>query len=130
MLRVMLRKSSRSYYNLFQKLFPFLFGYQRRAFASKDLKGQPHVQGRNAGGARGAQSPGRRIPMGAPNYCDGRGMTAGRRKVPTMSQVLSSIKYFCFRKTSGSNMGRQTCFLPRAPSNLVTPLHTSIINKH
>jgi len=29
----------------------------------------------------------------------------GRRKVPTMSQVLSSIQYICFRKTLGSNMG-------------------------
>ena len=38
-------------------------------------------------------------------------------------QVLSLIQYICFRKSSGSNMGRQTCFLPRAPSNLVTRLH-------
>jgi len=30
---------------------------------------------------------------------------AGRRQVPTMSQVLSSMQYICFRKTSGSNMG-------------------------
>jgi len=52
----------------------------------------------------------------APNHC------GGRRKVPTTSQVLSSIQYICFRKTSGWNMGRQTCFLPRAPSSLVTPL--------
>jgi len=34
-----------------------------------------------------------------PNHC-GR-----RRKVPTMSQVLSSIQYICFSNTSGSNMG-------------------------
>jgi len=46
----------------------------------------------------------------------------GRRKVPTMSHLLSSIQYICFRKTSVSNMGAPTCFLPRAPSNLVTPL--------
>jgi len=54
----------------------------------------------------------------APNDC------GGRRKVPTMSQVLSSVLYICFRKISVSNMGggRQTCLLPRAPSNLVTPL--------
>ena len=55
--------------------------------------------------------------MGAPNHC------RGRRKAPTvLSQVLSSIQYICFRKTSGSNIGRQTCFLPWAPSNVVTPL--------
>jgi len=41
-----------------------------------------------------------------------------------MSLVLSSMQYIWFRKTSGSNMGarRQTCFLPRPPSNLVAPL--------
>jgi len=36
---------------------------------------------------------------GAPNDC------GERRKVPTISQVLSSIQYICFRKTSNSNMG-------------------------
>ena len=36
---------------------------------------------------------------GAPNDCE------RRRKVPTISQILSSIQYICFRKTSGSNMG-------------------------
>jgi len=39
-----------------------------------------------------------------------------------MSQILSSMQYICFRKISGSHMEGQTCFLPRAPSNLVTPL--------
>jgi len=52
-------------------------------------------------------------------------LCGGRRKVPTMSQVLSSIKYIYFRKTSGWNMGRQTCFLPRAPSNLYALAHMS-----
>jgi len=31
-------------------------------------------------------------------------------------------QHICFRKNSGSNMGRQTCFLPWTPSNLVTSL--------
>jgi len=44
---------------------------------------------------------------GAPNGC-GR-----RRKVPTMPQVLSSMQYICFRKTSVSNMG--------APNLLLAP---------
>jgi len=64
----------------------------------------------------------------APNHCWGaeilRGAEwlRGRQKMPTMSLVHSSIQYICFRKASGSKMGHQTCFLPRAPSNLVTPL--------
>ena len=36
--------------------------------------------------------------MGAPNNF------GGRRKVPTMSLVLVSVRNICFRKTSGSNM--------------------------
>ena len=64
-------------------------------------------------GKRGAQFPGRRITMAASNHC------GERRKVPSMSQVLSSMQYICFRKSSGSNMGWQTCFLPQTPSNLV-----------
>jgi len=68
-------------------------------------------QGRN-GGEKGAQFPGCWVNM-------------GRRKVLKMSQVLSSIRWICFRKSSGSNIGRQTCFLPWAPSNLVTPLRAT-----
>jgi len=34
-------------------------------------------QGRNDGGARWAQFPGRRIIMGAANHCGGRQMSAG-----------------------------------------------------
>jgi len=45
----------------------------------------------------------------------------GRRKVPTMSQAVSSIQYIYFRKTSGSNMGAPILLLGRAPSNLVAP---------
>jgi len=68
------------------------------------------------GWARGSQFPGRRITMGALNHC-------GRhRKVSAMSQVLSSVQYICFRKTSGTNMEAQNLFLAPAPSNLVTPL--------
>jgi len=53
------------------------------------------------GVARGKQFPGRRITAG------------GRRKVPTMSQVFSSIHRICFRKTSGSNTGAPNVLLPR-----------------
>jgi len=52
--------------------------------------------------------------MRAPNHCE------GRRKVPTMSQVLCSIQYICFRKTLVLNMGVPN--LPWAPSSRVTHL--------
>ena len=73
-------------------------------------------QGRNERGARREQFPGRRATMGAPNGC------GGRRKVPTMSQVLPSTPYICLQRPQARTWGRQTCFLPRAPSNLVMPL--------
>ena len=39
------------------------------------------------------------------NHC------GGPRKVPTMSQLHSSIQYICVRKTSGSNIRAPTLFL-------------------
>jgi len=80
------------------------------------------VQVRNEGG-KGSAIP--REPShygGAKSLREARNGCGGLRKVPTMSQVLSSIQYICFLKSSALNTGRQTCFLPRAPSNLVTPL--------
>ena len=50
-------------------------------------------QGCNEGGKEKEDT----IPR-ASNHCE------GRREVPTTLQVLSSIQYICFRKTSGSNM--------------------------
>jgi len=58
-------------------------------------------QGRNDGG-QGARFP-------------------GRRKVQTMSQVLQYTT-FASGRPQVRTCGRQTCFSPRAPSNLVTPL--------
>ena len=46
----------------------------------------------------------------------------GRRKVLTMSQVLSSIQCICYWKTVGSSMGVPVRFLARAPPNIGTPL--------
>jgi len=57
--------------------------------------------------ARGKQFQSAKSLRGALNDC------GGRRKFPTMSQVLSSIQYICFRKTSGSNT--------RAPKLLFAP---------
>ena len=67
------------------------------------------MQGRNEG------DKGSTFPR-APNHCGGPAI------VPTVSQVLSSIQYIYYRKTLGSKMGAQTCFLARVPSNLVTSL--------
>jgi len=49
----------------------------------------------------------------------------GRRKVPTVSQVLSSIQYIASDRPLVRTWGRKSCFLPRATSNLVTPLSIS-----
>ena len=56
-------------------------------------------QGGNEGGAREAQLPGRRVTMEAPNHCGGAEWLRESQIVPTMSQVLSSIQYICFRMT-------------------------------
>jgi len=81
-------------------------------------------QGRN----EGAQFPGRQITMGALNHYGERRMTAGASKSPNnvTSSLFSSIQYIGFQKTSNSKMGRQTCFLPRALSNLVTSLYDRV----
>ena len=50
--------------------------------------------------------------------------------------IASSLPTFfntviCFQKTLVSNMGRQTCFLPQAPSNLGTPRSAAFMkNSH
>ena len=45
----------------------------------------------------------------------------GTKKVPTMSQILP-MQYTASEQPQVRTWGRQTCFLPRAPSNLVTLL--------
>jgi len=73
-----------------------------------------HESGENLspGQGQGGRFPGRRITVG-----DGGAESLWRApKVPTRSHVLSSMQYICFRKTAFANMGRQTCFLPLAPS--------------
>jgi len=63
-------------------------------------------QGRNEGGKGVTISR-------APNHYGGAERLRGRRKVPTISQVLSSTQCICFRMTSGSKMG--------APNLLLAP---------
>ena len=78
-------------------------------------------QGRNEGG-QGVQFPWRRITMGVPNHCGRRRMNFWvRRKVQTMSQELFVISYIACERPQVRTWGRQTCFLSRSQSNLVTP---------
>jgi len=60
------------------------------------------IRGITTGGKRGT------IPR-VPNYC------GGARKVLTMPQVLQ-CSTFAFERPQVRTRGRQTCFLPRAPS--------------
>jgi len=59
-------------------------------------------QGRNHGG-QGAQFPGRRITMRAPNDC-------GAPKSPS-NVTRTSVQHICFRKGSGSNIWEPNLFL-------------------
>jgi len=64
----------------------------------------------------GEQFLGRRITLGAANDC-GR-----RQKVLKMSKYLFQYSTFASERPQVRTWGHQTFFLPRAPSNLVTPL--------
>jgi len=48
----------------------------------------------------------------APNHVGSLNDCIGSRKLPTISQVLSSITYNCFRKSSGSNIWAPNLRLP------------------
>jgi len=50
---------------------------------------------------------------------------AVRREVLTMSQVLSSIQYIGFRKTSGSNRGTPILLLAQGAMNFGRPVSLS-----
>jgi len=47
------------------------------------------------------------------------------KKFQQCHEHFFSKQYICFRKTSRSNMGRQTCFLLQALSNLDMHLHNA-----
>ena len=70
-------------------------------------------QRRNERGLRGKISR-------APNHHGARIHCVGRRRVPTLSQVLSSIRSICFWKTSGSNMGAPSSKLAYCPVRHLT----------
>jgi len=68
-----------------------------------------NVQGRNKGAQGGTILRAPNHCGKAPDYC------GGRRKVPKMSQVLSSIEYTYFRKSLGSNMEAPNLLLALGP---------------
>jgi len=104
----------------------------------------PLNQGRNEG-ASGAQFPGRRITAGAPTSPNNVTITFlntvhllpkdlafehgapnwGHRQVTTMSHVLFSIQYICFRKTSGSNIGAPNLIVS-CPGRYLTTLRQAL----
>jgi len=63
--------------------------------------------GRNDGG-QGAQFPGRRV--------------TGAENPNNVTSTVLQCSTFASEKPQVRIWGRQTCFLPRAPSDLVTPL--------
>jgi len=52
------------------------------------------------------------------------------KKVPTMSQVLSSIQHIASERPQVRTYGRQTSVLPQEPSNLVMPLIGMYTSNH
>ena len=86
--------------------------------------------GSNEDRARRAQFPGRLITMGELNHCGERRMTSGvTEKSQQWHKHILQYSAFASERPQVRTWGRQTCFLPRAPSNLVTSLvqqsHTS-----
>jgi len=72
-------------------------------------------QGRKVG-AVGAQLPGRQITLGKLKYC-------GDAKMSQQCYTyILQYSTFASGRPQVWKWGRQTCFSPRAPSNLVTPL--------
>jgi len=69
------------------------------------------------GVTREAQFPGRRVTMGAPNHC------GGAEKSQQCHKYFLQYSTFASERTQFRTWRRQTCFLLRAPSNVVTTLH-------
>ena len=96
--------SKRASHETHQGICMFQFGIPQLLHQLTCLDHGPYFQGRNEGAK--AQCP-------------------GRRKVPTMSQVLSSAQYICSRNSLGSNMGAQNLFL--APGAILHVLFLMLI---
>jgi len=62
--------------------------------------------------------------MAALNHCRGRKMTAGGAgKSQQCHKCILQYSKFASERSQVRTWGRQTCFLPRAPFNLITPLY-------
>ena len=84
-----------------------------------------HIQGRNEG-EKGGTIPRAPIRYGGAESLLGRRITAGgAEKSQQCHKYFLQYSKFAFERTPVRPWGRQTLFLPRAPSNLVTPLSTS-----
>jgi len=75
-----------------------------------ETKDKQHMQSGAWRGGQGGAIPRALSHYGGAEWCQ---KVRGRQKVPTTSQVLSSIQNICFRKTSVSNTG--------APNLLLAP---------
>jgi len=65
------------------------------------------------------------IPRG-PNHCGGR-ITVGAKKSHKCQKHFFQKSTFASERPQVRTWGHQTCFFPQAPSNLVTPLHITIV---
>jgi len=89
---------------------------QDKAYVQDNNKGGTIPRAPNHRG--GAESPrGRWITAGALNHC-GR-----RRKSQQCHKYFLQYSKFACERAQVRICGRKTCFLPRTPFNLVTPLH-------
>jgi len=74
--------------------------------------------------------PRHRVTMGVPNQCRGHPMAAGVPKsLNNVTSTSFNIELNVYERAQFRIWGRQRCFLPLAPSNLVAPLHGTRNNK-
>ena len=66
--------------------------------------------------ARGSQFLGGQTTMGVPTHC------GGRQTSQQCHKYFLQFSTFASKRPQVRTRGHQTCFLPRAPSNFVTPL--------
>ena len=94
------------------------------SFFSKRNKTSWHLYGRR-GVTRGGTIPRAPNYYGAPNHYGERRITAGAPKSPNNIFFLQ-YSTFASQRPQIRTWGHQTCFLSRALSNLVTPLHARV----
>jgi len=77
-----------------------------------------YIQGHNEGRQGGRNSPGAESLRKVPNGC------GGAEKFRQCHKRFLQYSTFASKKPQSRTWGRQTCFLPRVPSSLATPLST------